>query len=144
MSEMLGNHYFLIRDYEAATAQLEEALLHDPDNWAIKKKLIICYTRMLQFDKAIDRVIEILDVDVTIIASTDIEFENCPCVELINEFINVRKSFTDEYEFHMSLGILWMYCNISESTKHFTAALGSTRYKTKIKKILSKLLLVHN
>lgn len=38
MSEMLGNQYFLSRNFDKAVHHLEEALTTDPDNGKVQKK----------------------------------------------------------------------------------------------------------
>ena len=44
MSEMLGNQYFLGRDYAKAATELYAALKTDLENKGIRRKLIICFT----------------------------------------------------------------------------------------------------
>jgi tetratricopeptide (TPR) repeat protein len=53
-SEMLGNKYFLARNYEGAAANFQYTLKTDPINKSVRKKLIICYTQIGQIQKAFE------------------------------------------------------------------------------------------
>ena len=54
MSEMLGNQYFLARNYDGAAHELAGALLKDAKNKFIKRKLIVCYNQIGQIQKALE------------------------------------------------------------------------------------------
>ena len=53
MDEMLGNHYFLSRNYGRAAELLDKALRVDPKNKPMRRKLIICFAQTGRVDKAL-------------------------------------------------------------------------------------------
>ncbi len=52
MSEMLGNRYFIARQFDKAVTYLEQALSESPGSVDIIKKLIICYIETGDVEKA--------------------------------------------------------------------------------------------
>lgn len=60
MSEMLGNQYFLSRNFSKAKEAYEKVLFSEPQNDFIKKRLIICYTQTGEINKAFDLFFEIV------------------------------------------------------------------------------------
>ena len=60
MSEMLGNRYFLARQFDKAIPYLEDALTQNPDGDKIKKKLILCFIETGQIERAFNLFYELL------------------------------------------------------------------------------------
>lgn len=118
MSEMLGNQYFLARKFCEALTELEEALNRDPLNKSIRKKLIICYIKTNQLDKAVTHFIHLIKEDVHFIINTDPILDDCPCPEIIYELENTLET-KDAIERNIALGMLWLYCDLSISIKYF-------------------------
>ncbi len=71
MSEMLGNQYFMARNYINAEKELEPEYLKDSTNKGIRRKLIICYVQTRKFEKALDIFHSLVKEDVTFIISAD-------------------------------------------------------------------------
>ena len=69
MSEMLGNQYFLARNYSRSASELYKALKSDVRSKPIRRKLVICYTQIDEIGKALDTFISLIkeDVDFVII-----------------------------------------------------------------------------
>ena len=53
MNEMLGNQFFLTRRFKDATTNFEKALVLNPTNDDVKKKLIICYIQQNELKLAL-------------------------------------------------------------------------------------------
>lgn len=119
MSEMLGNQYFLARKFCEALTELEEALNKDPLNKSIRKKLIICYIRTNQVDKALIHFIHLVNEDIHFIINTDPILDDCPCPEIIYELENALET-KNIVERNIALGMLWLYCDLSTSIKYFS------------------------
>lgn len=119
MHEMLGNQYFLARKYTEARNELELALKENPAAHTIKKKLIICYIQTASISCALDLFYEVLSEDINSIINTDPIFDNCPCPQIIYELENSLVSTNSEVR-TLSLGILWLFCDINESIKYFS------------------------
>ena len=83
MSEMLGNRYFLARQFDKAVPYLEGALAQNPAMDKIKKKLVVCLIQTGQIERAISLFHEIILKNPQIIIDTDTYYDDCPCAELI-------------------------------------------------------------
>lgn len=120
MSEMLANHYFLVRNFPSAKSLFEKILKNDNSNNKIKKKLIICCVITGDFNQALDLFISQIKNDINVILNTDINSEDCPCTDLIAQIENQDKFFSSEPDRLAGVGILWLYCNLEESVKYFS------------------------
>lgn len=119
MSEMLGNQYFLARKFCEALNELEEAFLKDPHNNSVKKKLIICYIKTNQIDRAFSHFIELCEDDINFIINTDPILDDCPCPDIIYELENAIDSDNVDKKY-LSLGMLWLFCDVNKSEKYFS------------------------
>lgn len=122
MSEMLGNHYFLVRNFVSAKSIFESILNKDSTNKAISKKLIICYITTGELEKALDLFLKIIKHDIDCVINTKMDSEDCPCPEIISQIENQEKLFNSEIEKTIALGILWLYCSLEKSVELFKQA----------------------
>lgn len=121
MSEMLGNQYFMARNYVNAEKELEPEYLKDTENKGVRRKLIICYIQTRKFDKALDLFHDLVREDVNFLAEADSILDDCPCSELLNDFTK-KHNFADNFEYNLSHGMLWLYCEGSKSLKYLKLA----------------------
>lgn len=120
---MLGNQYFMARNYLAAQPELEEALIKNSSSKGLRRKLVVCYTQTGNTQKALDLFYGLIKEDIEFIISADPVNDDCPCPELL-ERIETRKSYNDaSIEELVNLGIIWLFCNPENSISHFEAAL---------------------
>lgn len=136
-SEMLGNKYFLARNYENAAKNFQHTLQTDPINKSIKKKLIICYTQTGQFQKAFENFYMLAKENVNFIIDTDIVADDCPCPELIEKYGNVLPYENDSYDMKLMLAMLWLYCDEKKSLEFFKGILVENPGDPRIKEIAS-------
>ncbi|MBX3008845.1 MAG: tetratricopeptide repeat protein [Melioribacteraceae bacterium] len=124
MSEMLGNQYFMARNYFAALSELEKVFEKNPTNKSLKRKLIICYTQTNDLEKALILFNELVEEDIEFIIEADAIKDDCPCPELVKELDNPLSTpyFEDEFENLICLGIIWLYCDVSKSYEYFKEA----------------------
>ena len=139
MDEMLGNHYFLTRNYARAADLLEKALRSDLKNKAIRRKLIICFAETGHVDKALAVFLSLIKEDIDFIINTDPVDDDCPCPELVFDMehwnVNTRQSLDDAEV----LGMLWLFCNLHKSFEYFTQAANMDKNDKMIKSILALL-----
>ncbi|MGE5498513.1 MAG: tetratricopeptide repeat protein [Syntrophothermus sp.] len=122
MSEMLANHYFMVRNYLSAQEEYEAVLSKMPDNKNARKRLVICYTQTGRVKQAIQLFNELIAVDINFIIDTNPVRDDCPCPELI-EKIEARKGInTDTVDFNLIMGIIWLYCDAARSIEFFLHA----------------------
>ncbi len=138
MSEMLGNQYFMARNFAAAHAEFEGVLLKDPCNNLVIKKQIICYAQIGKIHKALTLFHNLIETDIDIILNTDPINDDCPCPEIIRQ-MNDRSIDLLEKEENLRLGILWLYCDIKKSIQYFKIASLDNKESTLIKSVLNKL-----
>ncbi|GAB4365542.1 MAG: hypothetical protein Kow0042_04830 [Calditrichia bacterium] len=142
MHEMLGNQYFLARNYAKAAENLEKALAKCDDNKSIRRKLIVCYTQLTKIDKALDHFLSLIKQDIDYIIKIDPIVDDCPCPELV--FDMEARLETNSVDQCIALGILWLYCNFEKSLKYFQKAHQLSKENDKIKSVLSILLNYQN
>jgi pentatricopeptide repeat protein len=123
MSEMLGNQYFLARNYVRAASELFKALKTDIRNKAIRKKLIICYSQIGEIEKALDMFISLIKEDVDCVINTDPISDDCPCPELVYDMEQKLENNKKSMDFNLILGMLWLYCNVEKSIFYFNRVL---------------------
>ena len=138
MSEMLGNQYFMARNYAAAHNEFERVLLKDPCNKLVTKKQIICYTQIGEIQKALTLFHYLVKTDIELIVDTDEIHDDCPCPEIIEQMNNSHASLFGKEE-HLRLAILWLYCDINESINYFKISAQEYKESALIKSILNKL-----
>ena len=139
MSEMLGNQYFLARNYARAASELHDALKSDSKNKAIRRKLIICYTQIDEITKALDTFISLIKEDIEFIINTDPISDDCPCPELVYDMEQKLDNNQKSLDFNLILGMLWLYCNVEKSFYYFNRVLQIDPDYTKVKVVLALL-----
>jgi pentatricopeptide repeat protein len=122
MSEMLGNQYFMARNYSAAQQQLEEVILKDPLNKSAKKKLIVCYTQTGKVKEAIQFFNDLISEDIVFVINTNPIDDDCPCPELVEKIEGQKLANSDSADYHLILGIIWLFCDINKSIGYFIKA----------------------
>lgn len=115
---MLGNQYYLSERYKEAAEQYEKALLINPTNYSIKKKLILCYLQTGNLQMALKLFTILISENINILMTCNLECENCPCYKKIYELENYQLEIPEKDKLEM-LGILWLYCDIYTSIKYF-------------------------
>lgn len=139
MSEMLGSQYFLARNYGRAAEELETALLKDPKNKGIRRKLIVCYTQIGRVERALDLFLSLAKEDVDFTINTDPIDDDCPCPELVCDLEAKRGNNRESPDFHLILGMLWLYCNPRKSLQYSQTAQRLTSGNRKVKSVLTLL-----
>jgi len=119
VSEMLGNQYFLAKKYASAAGNFVQTLLEDPQNKAVRKKLIICYTQTGDIKKALDVFLELITEDMDFVTNTDLKEDACPCPELIAKYGTVLPYENNSTDLRIMLSILWLYCDAEKSFEFF-------------------------
>ncbi|MFH1195633.1 MAG: hypothetical protein V1720_07950 [bacterium] len=122
MSEMLGNQYFMARNYSAAAVELEECLKLHPANKSIRKKLIVCYTQIGKVQHALNEFYSLVQEDIKFIAETDPIRDDCPCPELVAKIEKLNPANSGSMEYNIMTGIMWLYCDASKSLPYFENA----------------------
>ena len=133
MSEMLANHYFMIRNYTEAVNTYESVIAKTGISKAIRKKMIICYVRIYQIEKALAEFCGLVEDDVQFIINTDLTADDCPCPEIISEIENDEINFEGGQK-DLAMGILWLYCDVKISLKHLSIYLKSSPNNSELNK----------
>lgn len=136
MSEMLGNQYFLARNYDDAVFELEGALSKDGKNKLIKRKLIICYNQIGQITKALDLFLSLIKEDANFIINIDPVADDCPCPELVYKYEKDSDKI-NAIDPLLRLGMLWLYCDVERSLAYFDKAHETSPNNPLVKSILS-------
>ncbi|MCB0732034.1 MAG: hypothetical protein KDC88_13475 [Ignavibacteriae bacterium] len=123
MNEMLGNQYFMARNYMEAANTFQSVLHDEPNNLNAKKKLIISLTQVGKYSKSLDLFFDLINENIDFIVDTDPIKDDCPCAELVNNLELVTKYGTHSLTTLQTLGILWLYCDINKSVEYFEKAL---------------------
>ncbi len=139
MSEMLGNRYFLTRQFNKATFYLEKALRAHPHSHEIKKKLVICYIQNGKIEQALSIFHDLVNQDANIIIDTDPYYDDCPCQEIIPGWERLAKH--DNFPQHLTLilGMLYLYCDLNKSILYLRKAHQENPDNSKISSVLKVL-----
>lgn len=124
MSLMLGNRYFLDRDYARAIPLLEAAVGEDPGCLGAWKKLIIAHQQVGDLERALGCFEEIVSRDPRSIIDTDPDEEDCPCPELCTALEKRLPWSPDPCSVLLSLAMLEAYCDLSKSLRYFRRAIA--------------------
>ena len=138
-SEMLGNKYFLARNYRGAAQNLQYVLSQNPINKAARKKIIICYTQTGEIEKAFENFYSLVEEDISFIINTDPVADDCPCPELVFDMEQKLENNQESIDFNLILGMLWLYCNEEKSIYYFNRVLQIDPGYSKVKIILALL-----
>lgn len=141
MSEMLGNQYFMARNYSAAQKEFEEVLFKYPENRSAKKKLVVCYTQTGRLKESFAYFLELVKSDIEFIVKTDPIKDDCPCPELIDKLEPKNKEVVDSFDYNLKSGIIWLYCDINRSNHYFSKLKELDPSNTEIELVLSS---IHN
>jgi len=123
MNEMLGNQYFMARNYLGAATVFQNLLLKDPNNINARKKLIISFTQIGKYTQAVDLFSNFICDNMDSIIETDPIKDDCPCPELIHNLENITDHENGSFTTFETLGILWLYCDINKSIEYFEKAI---------------------
>ena len=136
-SEMLGNKYFLARNYENAALNFQATLNSNPINKSVRKKIIICYTQIGQIPKAFENFYLLVKEDINFILDTDMVADDCPCAELTAKYGNILPYENNSVDLKLMLGMLWLYCNAQKSLHFFNQIIIDDPKNTRVKEIIS-------
>jgi len=123
MNEMLGNQYFMARNYLSAATAFQNVLKEDPTNLNARKKLIIAYTQIGKYSKAVDLFTNFINENIDNILETDPVKDDCPCPELVHSLEHLTKHGNESFTTFETLSILWLYCDINKSIQFIEKAL---------------------
>lgn len=137
MYEMLANQYFLARRYFQACDVYEKVLAARPNDKFIRRKLIVCYTQIGEIKKALDVFISCLEDDIECIVKIDPVADDCPCPELATELEKKLANNLNSLDFHLILGMLWLYCDEKKSISYFLKAQQIDPENKKVKYAIS-------
>lgn len=124
MNEMLGNQYFMARNYLGAANVFQEVLKEDPKNINARKKLIIAFTQIGKYSQAVDLFTKFISENIDKILETDPIKDDCPCPELVHNLEHLTHHGSESFTTYETLGILWLYCDINKSITYFKKALS--------------------
>ena len=116
---MLGNQYFIARNYTAAETELEKSLKEQPDNKHLKRKLIICFTQTGKVTKALELFTSLIQEDIDFVINADEVNDDCPCEEIVRNIEDKNSGEEIELDDIIVLGILWLYCDVEKSLSYF-------------------------
>ncbi len=136
MSEMLGNRYFLARQFSKAIPYFEDILQRDPSADFVRKKLIICYIETGKISQAFSLFYELVRKDPHIIIDTDTYYDDCPCAELIPKWQKKENSASDSIELLEIMGMLNLYCDVDKSLEYFDKAAHVAQSPSKLYSVM--------
>jgi hypothetical protein len=139
MSEMLGNQYFLARKYSLAATELEKALLKEPTNKCIRRKLIICNIQKGNINRALELFVSLIEEDIYFIIDADPIRDDCPCPELVYDLETQIEDYKHTLDYNLKLGMIWLFCDIKKSIHYFNECQRLDTENHFVKKILSYL-----
>lgn len=138
MSEMLANHYFMIRNFNTAIELYERVVENFGRSSSLQKKMIICYIKTNQIENAKQEFCDLVEKDVEFIMHTEFKNNDCPCSDIIKE-IEADLLNLSSPEKDLALGIIWLYCDKNNSIYFLEKYLSKNQYDLRIAKSLQKI-----
>ncbi len=138
-SEMLGNKYFLARNYSGAAKNLQHVLSQNPINKSARKKIIICYTQIGEIEKAFDNFYTLVKEDINFIINTDPVADDCPCPELVDKYGKLFPYENNSFDMKLMLAMLWLYCDANKSYGFFKEIAETSTVDLRIKEITASI-----
>jgi pentatricopeptide repeat protein len=139
MSEMLGNQYFLSRNFDKAMQHFEQVFKKEPENEKVQKKLVICYCEAGHVKDALEVFDKITANNIELIAETDIVSEDCPCPEILERMRWYEQVAANSLDFQCIMGMLNLYCSVEDSLVAFDKALGINPSDKVVKRIYGRI-----
>lgn len=139
MSEMLGNHYFQLKDFVLAERTYEKLSPDQLNDLKILKKLVICHTQTDKLTKALQLLLSIIQRDIGVIINANRNDEDCPCYDLICRIELGEIKYERKKDTFTALGILWLYCNHKTSIKYLKMAKQESINNELLNQILNRL-----
>lgn len=137
MSEMLGNHYFQLRNFMLAEHTYERLSSNQLSDLKVIKKLIICYTQTYKLDKALALLHILIKKDIKTILHSNLKEDDCPCNALIFKIESGEILYPSAHETFIVLGVLWLYCNHTTSINYFQRALNENPGNKNLIKVIT-------
>ena len=134
---MLGNQYFLARNFLKAAENLSLAMRENPANKGIRRKLIVCYTQTGESEKALEIFLSLIKEDADFIINTDPIDDDCPCSELVYDYEARLPEKPVKKNLLIILGMLSLYCDLSRSVKYFNEAQQKDPENIRLKSVLA-------
>ncbi|GAB4299694.1 MAG: hypothetical protein Kow0098_26470 [Ignavibacteriaceae bacterium] len=119
MNEMLGNQYFLARNYLKAKSAYEAVLKEHPQNLTVRKRIVICYIECGEISQAFNVFYALVVDDIETIINTNPAADDCPCPELVKNYGTILPYEENSRDLKLMLAMLWLYCNPEKSLEFF-------------------------
>jgi tetratricopeptide (TPR) repeat protein len=120
MSEMLANQYLMIKKYSLAKEEYEKLISENEFDFRILKRLLICYVVAFELEKALNLFHKFIKNNPAKIVSSKMSDDDNLCAEIISSILNGEIKFDNERDKNIGLGILYSFCNKSQSKKYFS------------------------
>ncbi len=139
MDRMLGNQYFMARNYAKAIVSLERAMRQYPDDLSISRKLIISYIANHNLHAAIDKLKVFSNKFSDLVFIDGLADANCPCPKLLDEWKNEPPKSVTQADYYIALGILELFCGNQNGCLYFEKAKDISPDQELINELLSEL-----
>ncbi len=115
MSEMLGNYYFINGYYSKAVEEYEK---ENNNDYSVLLKMIFCFLKMKQFEKALFSTSKLLNSDEINLESVKTKINEFPFDEIKYEIENIE-DFNKSYQKYIALAIIYLFDDIEKSLSYF-------------------------
>ena len=133
MCEMLGNHFFLLKEYDNAKHIYEELLNSSKFNISIKIKLILCLIATNKIKKAFSIFYDLIINNSWVLLNSDLVINKNICSEMIYSSKKNINNFKKKSDFFMVLGMLYAFVDTNYSIRYFRILKNITKNKNKYK-----------
>ena len=144
MCEMLGNHFFLLKEYDNAKHIYERLLNSSKFNISIKIKLILCLIAIRKIKKAFSIFYDLIMNNSWILLNSDFVINKSICNELIYSTKKNINNFKKNSDIFLVLGMLYAFVDTNFSIKYFKVLKNISKNKTKYKNLILTMLIIKN
>lgn len=119
---MLGNQYFMARNFREAIHHFEKASKKHPDDLQLAQKYVICLAVNEQVDAAASEFLRILRCCPSVILTSQNLDPDCPCPEILAKWSLEPPARFDRFHYLTALGILAVFCKRELALAYFCKA----------------------
>ena len=139
MSEMLGNRYFMARQFALALPHLQTAVEKAPGNARARQKLVVCYLAADMLNAALSHFIRLFDQAPTLALMADPDMEICPCRELLASFSQTMAGRQRTARDYLTLGLLRASSDLPQAIDDLQRARDMTGEFTTLSDLIGRL-----
>jgi tetratricopeptide (TPR) repeat protein len=111
MEKMLGNQYFMARNFKEAFQYLARAHARAPGDIAVLRNLVICEVVVGRLPGALNHLLALLHAAPQVLHEGCLDVDGCPCPDILTQWSIHPPNELSQSAYLLSMGILALFCD---------------------------------